>query len=304
MQSFIFLLLTLTSAQVMAKRQRPQAIVYRGPAASEGLPESVAYLLQSSPRNFEVRYAGPNEDLSISAETLRDVSLYAQPGGPDVDEAWDELEPFATPIRDFVAGGGRYLGFCLGAYLAGHSPGLNLVPKNTDVGSEIEQNDAQITDDKDSIIQIDWTYSSGEKAGQTVNNTWIYFQEGAVMENFKPDNTTFILGRYSKNGDVAASVSQYGKGWVGLIGPHPEADQTWFDEYDLDHPDGLRYDIGYDLIEATMNGGPQKSNTSQTQGASPTQDQPPAQYTSGASRSTVTLGSAAILPALMLSALV
>lgn len=61
---------------------RPKALVYRGPATSEGLPEAVAHLLESSPRQFEVRYAGPGEDIDITAETLRAVDLYAQPGGP------------------------------------------------------------------------------------------------------------------------------------------------------------------------------------------------------------------------------
>jgi hypothetical protein len=35
------------------------------------------------------------------------------------------------------------------------------------------------------------------------------------------------------------------------------------DEYDLPHPDGLQLDIGYDLIEATMAGGPQKPQQQQ-----------------------------------------
>lgn len=60
---------------------RPRALVYRGPATSEGLPEAVAQLLESSPRHFEVQYAGPNEAVDISAEALRAVDLYAQPGG-------------------------------------------------------------------------------------------------------------------------------------------------------------------------------------------------------------------------------
>jgi glutamine amidotransferase-like uncharacterized protein len=202
----------------------------------------------------------------------------------DVDDAWNEIKAFAGPLRDFVADGGRYLGFCLGAYLAGRNPGLGLVPKKADVDSEIEQKNAQVTNDTDSIIQIDWTWSSGDKAGQTTKNTWIYFQEGAVMQGFKPNDTTFVLGRYSKNGDVAATLNKYGNGWVGLTGPHPEATQDWceyrsrsglynswltldrhhaVDEYDLPHPDGLQLDIGYDLIEATMAGGPQKPQQQQ-----------------------------------------
>jgi hypothetical protein len=36
-----------------------------------------------------------------------------------------------------------------------------------------------------------------------------------------------ILGRYSSNDDVAATLSPFGRGWVGLVGPHPEATEDW-----------------------------------------------------------------------------
>ena len=63
---------------------RPRALVYRGPSANVGCPEAVAQLLEASPRNFEVRYAGPNETIQISSETLKSVDLYAQPGGEGI----------------------------------------------------------------------------------------------------------------------------------------------------------------------------------------------------------------------------
>lgn len=232
---------------------RPQALVYRGPATSEGLPEAVAHLLESSPQRFEVRYVGPGEDIDVTSETLKGVDVYAQPGGPgtyrsrrtsrrhsvesmnvctklrsaDLDDAWTSVKSYATPIRDFVSRGGRYLGFCLGAYLAGRSPGFGLLPKKADTDSEIDQKHAQVTTDKDTIIQVDWNWSAGPSAGQTTAGRWIYFQEGAVIQGLKPSETCFILGRYSKSGGVAASLNKYGDGWVGLIGPHPEATQEW-----------------------------------------------------------------------------
>lgn len=58
-----------------------RALVYRGPASSEGCPEAIAKLLQSSNHRFEVTYAGPDEDVDISAETLADYDIYAFGGG-------------------------------------------------------------------------------------------------------------------------------------------------------------------------------------------------------------------------------
>lgn len=150
----------------------------------------------------------------------------------DLDDAWAETKATAPVIRNFVSQGGRYLGFCLGAYLAGHTPGFKLLPRGADTDSEIDQKKAQVTTDIDTIIQVDWTFSSGPKAGQTAKDQWIYFQEGAVIKGLKPSKTSFVLGRYSKSGGVAASLNQYGKGWVGLIGPHPEATQEWCKYFD------------------------------------------------------------------------
>lgn len=79
-------------------------------------------------------------------------------------------------------------------------------------------------DDDDTIIQVDWTF----KSGTTQKGRWVYFQEGTLIDVEKiPNGQGRILARYSKSGDVAASVTKYGKGWVGLVGPHPEADEQW-----------------------------------------------------------------------------
>jgi glutamine amidotransferase-like uncharacterized protein len=129
---------------------------------------------------------------------------------------------FQAPLQDWVAGGGRYLGFCLGAYLAGNSPGYGLVPKGVDVRSEITKPNSPVRDDEDTVIQVDWIFRNGSKN----NNRWLYFQEGAYITEFDPREGD-VLARYSKSRDIAASVTRYGKGWVGLTGPHPEADQTW-----------------------------------------------------------------------------
>ncbi|TWU74015.1 hypothetical protein ED733_000780 [Metarhizium rileyi] len=235
---------------------RPRALVYRGPASGEGLAEAVANLLESSPRNFEVQYAGPREAINVSHESLSKVQLYAQPGGPDLEDAWSETKAFAPAIRSFVSNGGRYLGFCLGAYLAGHTPGFGLLPRGADTDAENDQRGAQVKTDADTIIQVDWKFATGAKAGQTVKKRWVYFQEGAVVKGLRESDSCIVLGRYSRGGRVAASLTKYGDGWVGLIGPHPEATLEWFALENLDCPHGEQFEIGHDLIEATMAGGP------------------------------------------------
>jgi glutamine amidotransferase-like uncharacterized protein len=143
----------------------------------------------------------------------------------DAETAWDGLQEHAKSIRDFVSGGGRYIGFCLGAYLAGKSA-LDIMPDGIDVGSEIKQKDAPVNDKKDTVIQVDWTFDAGTSSQKVNKGRWMYFQEGAVMLGFEASDP-YVLARYTANNGVAASVTPYGKGFVGLVGPHPEADKTW-----------------------------------------------------------------------------
>jgi glutamine amidotransferase-like uncharacterized protein len=129
-------------------------------------------------------------------------------------------------MRTFVASGGLYLGFCLGAFLAGPQHGFDLLPMGDKVIREIERPNAQVDDIDDTVIQVDWKYSTGRKIGTTDHKRWLYFQDGAAFLLSKNSPTT-VLGRYSRNGDVAATLNAYGGGWVANIGPHPEADQSW-----------------------------------------------------------------------------
>jgi hypothetical protein len=111
--------------------------------------------------------------------------------------------------------------------LAGHTPGYGLLPRGADTDAECDLKGAQVKTDKDTIIQVDWNFTTGPNAGRTVKDQWVYFQEGAVIRRFVESDTCFVLGRYSKSGRVAASLNKYGDGWVGLVGPHPEATHEW-----------------------------------------------------------------------------
>lgn len=147
-----------------------------------------------------------------------------------MDKAWNAVKKFAPSLQNFVSSGGIYMGFCLGAYLAGNSddfPGFNLLPPGVNVVSEIQQKHAEVTNTKDTVIQLDWKYTSGK----VEQNKWAYFQEGAAMTGlngfFKNGGQGRIIANYSMNDNVAASVTPYGKGWVSVVGTHPEADKSW-----------------------------------------------------------------------------
>ncbi|KAH6669716.1 hypothetical protein F5X68DRAFT_236413 [Plectosphaerella plurivora] len=248
----------LSSTVMSAENTRPQALVYRGPTSCDGCPESVGDLLTSSPWHFQVTYVGPGEKVKVTKETLSKVRVFAHGGGPDVAEAWNAVKGFATPLKTFISSGGIYMGFCLGAYLAGNSddyPGFDILPHGVSVDSEIKQKDAEITNDEDTVIQLDWKFQTGK----VEENLWAYFQEGAVMKGlngyFNNGGQGRIIANYSMNDNVAASVTPYGKGWVGIVGPHPEADKSWYTMKHISNPDGYSFDMGFDFINATLNAG-------------------------------------------------
>lgn len=215
----------------------PRALVYRGPAACRGCSEAVAALLRTSPAKFDVAYCGPDEELPLTAATLKPAAVYAQPGGGEVDPAWEIMRPHAKDIRDYVHAGGCYLGFCLGAYLAGSEPGYQLFPGDTD--QYIRQEDATVRTSKDTIIAVDWR---GKRRH-------LYFQDGPTFR-LQPESEVTVLARYADTQYPAAIVTDSGQGRVGLVGPHPEADHSWYSEHQLHNPDGIRFDLGYDLITA------------------------------------------------------
>jgi glutamine amidotransferase-like uncharacterized protein len=144
----------------------------------------------------------------------------------DRDGSWREALLYTTDVRAFVARGGLYFGFCLGAFLAGPHNGSDLLPAGERVKREIERLNSQVDSIEDAVIQFDWTVSTGQKQGTKQNNRWLYFQDGAAFVLSDKSPTT-VPARYSQNGDVASTLNSFGRDWVANVGPHPEADQTW-----------------------------------------------------------------------------
>ncbi|MCU9955743.1 BPL-N domain-containing protein [Burkholderia sp. BKH01] len=219
---------------------RPVALVYRGPAACDGCPEAIARRLRESDYKFRVRYVGPAEKLKITPATLAGAALYVQPGGgQDIPGAAAGIgKKSIEAVRQYVSNGGRYLGLCMGAYLAGDQ-GFGLVAG--DIDSEVGRPGSTIHGIADTVTPVVWR---GEKR-------WIYFQDGAMLPAVRAGSGGVVLATYP-NHDIAAATYRYGKGRVGLVGPHPEADESWYRQYRLTNPDGVLPDMAYDLINATM----------------------------------------------------
>ncbi len=219
---------------------RPLALVYRGPAGCPGCSEAVADLLQSSHWNFVVQYVGPDEQLKLSAATLQSATLYAQPGGAgELPDAYQQLKRHAHEIRNYVASGGRYLGFCMGGYLAGRTPGFHLLPGDTD--QFIASRGASVKTEADALVDVRWR-------GQPRT---LYFQDGPYFVLDRRASNVTVLATYT-NGKIAVLVAAYGKGKVGVSGPHPEATDTWYEAAQLVKTREGHADLGHDLVNTLV----------------------------------------------------
>ncbi len=223
-------------------KRAPVAVVYRGPAGCPGCSEAVAALLRRAPQGFAVSYIGPREKRKLTRANLRGVRLYAQPGGDgSVARANRVLgRPAAQAIRSYVAAGGHYLGFCMGAYLAGSGPGMGLLrPGNT--GDYAETRGSEVRGSAEKVIAVRW--------GRTLR--YQYAQDAAYVIPSRVRGER-VLSRFS-NGRVNALVRPYGRGGVGVVGTHPEADRSWYTQamWQADK-DGLDRAQGLELVAAVM----------------------------------------------------
>jgi glutamine amidotransferase-like uncharacterized protein len=216
----------------------PVALVYRGPASLPGCPEAVATLLKSSRWGFDVCYVGPDEDMPLSTQALAGATVYVQPGGGTLAHGYHHLHHHRAAIRQFVHSGGRYLGFCLGGYLAGATPGFALLPGDTD--QYIASPAATVDSDGNALVQVCW------RGRQRT----LFFQDGPYFW-VNPGVDTTVVATYP-NGRIAALVTGFGSGRVGVVGPHPEATEDWYTDAGLAVADRLGTDLGLDLVDAVM----------------------------------------------------
>ena len=218
---------------------QPIALIYRGPATIGDCPETVAALLENT---YKIVYVGPKEEVDVNEEILSRAKLYVQPGGGDLDDAWPHVCDYAKPIRNYVKNGGKYLGICLGGYLAGTEPGFDLLPGQGQTDQYITSKGAVVTTEIDTVVPVVWRGKQRH----------IYFQDGARFELDLEAAPTEVLAYYT-NGEIAAAVQQCDMGRIGVVGPHPEADEEWYEENNLKNPDGkLSFDLFQDLLETLM----------------------------------------------------
>ncbi|MBF0362697.1 MAG: hypothetical protein HQK49_16880 [Oligoflexia bacterium] len=211
-------LLSDTATVEAATVDKKIALVYNGKFADADATKALATTLTRN--QFEINYFSHPKEIIAKIKTAKLLAI----GG-----TIDEIDPFVTSfsketvttIKDFINNGGLYLGICGGGFLASTGwkeestfvKALSLVPF---------ESDSYIAKPEPKVINVKW---------KNVNRS-IYYQFGP---KFLPSNNMIdklnikIHAQYDDNSIAACSLN-VGQGRVYLIGPHPEADQTWIDE--------------------------------------------------------------------------
>ena len=194
------------------------ALIYNGPVAAEGGPEAVAAVAEQI--GLPVIFVA---DMAELPDLLEGAAILVVGGTEDdLDPLYEAFTPEVMAALDtFLSNGGRYLGICGGGFLAStgwyETDGsfvemLGLIPA--------ESTDYDYENDEPQIVMVEWL-------GETYP---MYFQAGPVFELAEGDEAGVEVVAYYDNGGIAALVSSYGEGKVAVIGPHPEADESWSEE--------------------------------------------------------------------------
>ncbi|STR45316.1 glutamine amidotransferase-like uncharacterized protein [Iodobacter fluviatilis] len=234
----LFILMITVAMSSGAIAQSPQAqkiLIYKGPGTCQGCPEAISSLLTKA--GFNTQYIKPGQ---LTKKNFKKTAMYVQPGGSDdASEVINALSKNEIKnLKSYVFNGGKYLGICSGGYLAGRHivdketiKSFSLLP--TTVDEEQEDPDSKIE-------RIKWKNKKRS----------VYFQSGPAF-NLKHLPNADIWAIYTKTGNGAALINKYGHGKVGVIGPHLEATEDWFDDSDLESP-GLSHHLLMDFINTLL----------------------------------------------------
>ena len=210
--------------------------IYKGPAACEDCSDVVRRAIEKLGPKYKVDFVGAREDIDITDESLANYDIYVQPGGgQDIPKALRDIgNARVKAIRNFVHDGGHYLGLCMGAYLADAG---NMQPVDQDLDGEIRRPGFPVRTSEDTAVTVRW---NGREES-------IFFQDGPYMRPAPVDRKFRAIATY-ENGDIAAARYAYGNGLVVLVGPHPEADASWFDDANIPRDRMPEGDLVKDLL--------------------------------------------------------
>jgi glutamine amidotransferase PdxT len=229
------------------------ALIYDGPGAcstADGDAGNSGYSCAKAAAVIAVRagltpkFVEPNEiDESSSAAKVKllfkDARVWIQPGGNGL-AYYQMSQKLRDEMKKFIKGGGGYVGWCAGAFMAAGS--------DSNDTAAIFPGTAEFHPAKTVFPGQDYTFEKVKWRGKYRS---IYFEGGPYFTGIE-NNPKVEKIAYYDDGEIAAARTTYGKGRVFLSGPHPEAPAIWSEEDGNHDPDGLDHDLATEMVEWAM----------------------------------------------------
>ena len=176
--------------------------------------QCVSGMITALSSEYRIRVFSVNSDLNY---ILSKADCVAIPGGfGDADTYYKFFKRrHGNAVADFVAGGGKYLGICMGQYWAG-SEYFDILD-GIDVVQYIKMSDSDIKRPYGTVSKV---------MLENYKREHMFFYDGGVIIDTKENSSYKIKARYD-NGQPMAII----QGNVGIIGCHPESEMFWYDLY-------------------------------------------------------------------------
>ena len=168
----------------------------------------------------------------VESTFFDDVDCVCFPGGFGDADRFDRLLKWNyDSIVDFVKGGGKYLGVCMGAYWAG--PHYFDILDNIEVEQYIRRPNTCTRRPHPKAMPVQWLDNSER----------MYFYDGCCFVG----NDMDVVARYS-NSDPMAIIQRN----VGLIGCHLESEAWWYNKKYLQPHwhGGIHYPLLLDFVNS------------------------------------------------------
>ena len=216
--------------------QQASILLFNGRGTSRNDVAAVERVLRDA--NLDYATANSRQLGGMNAARLRTYRLLIVPGGNFV-EIGNGLTPAAVAnVREAVRGGLNYLGICAGAFFAGNSPynGLNLT------------------------AGVRFPFYAAEARGVRKTAVQIAIAGSAPIEQYWEDGPQLtgwgdVVAKFA-DGTPAVAQGKVGKGWMILLGTHPEAPDSWREGLSFNAPGAAARAYAATLIIAGLNATP------------------------------------------------
>lgn len=229
------------------RASKTDVLLFNGEGTSTSDWQSLQKILKSVKLSYELVNSEELDEMSL--DELASFGLLIFPGGHGNQITDGVSASTAIRVRQAVRDRGvSFLGICAGAWIA--------------VGPEAKSNkSASYGFAVASGSFLDEYKPGGESPTAAIVD--VSFADGTKRDlvwwggPITPSWTNGVVAKYS-TGEPAISETWSGRGFVVVVGPHPEAPEGWRETAGND-PDGLDFDIALNLIKSALTRTPLKT---------------------------------------------